>query len=432
MNREIHRLVRSAASAAVRRSVWKFPLLGLLAILASLILAYVARADYSVDRWTGALTNTEPESVSFRVRTYNVISTPGTSVNTAPAFTVSNPPIGFGYSGAGTLRVGIQPKNSSNAAVGSVIDQGTISVTMNGSGYPSHLTWLEVNPLPTGATKYDRLMKRESPYFESGWRTYSSNQAATVVSTPPTNERGTMIREWTEQLDPHSTKQLVIEQDGPFYLTTEKLTLFATPDGGGGIAYEPEEEHTSTDVTVVDPATTHTPSDSIVDEGPEYSSGPIAAPATRPHATADTLDKLDKNQEARATDSQGLLAQIKSGIDSVVNGVAALGGGGPVQAADEAALEAELETNKDSVADTFNKMDAVVDAAASLVSSISLALPSGDPVFYYQFTFKTRTFTLESNDTMDTAMSIVRGLLSALLSFGGVMAAVRILRGAFA
>jgi hypothetical protein len=401
--------------------------------------------DYVVDRYSGSLVNSSPVSVTKRVSTYAAVSSGGDEYLQADplaynryVFTLNTAgmrlamKIGSSYSwvSAPIVITRVPPSNymTGNTPAVALPEEYVVS----GS---NALRWMYKDTTYSGFPDVidSTYWNTTGNHLNNGVTT--STPATSTQVTEETFTRGSLLFQREFELLPNSSMALNLEHDGPFFVVIEELKQFVTPDGGGGFAWEEQEEHTSTEHTEVSEETEHEPEITVGGNVPDYDSGPEPEAETR-HETVDTLQKADDNSESRHTETKGWLAKISAGVDAAVNAISGLSGGGKeweenADAPDDVA-EAEAESLKDQVSGAVNAMDDVYQKTLDIVDSISMALPSGEPEFRIEFTWKGEDVVIESTPAQDSFMAIVRAMLAALITFGALMALIGIFRNALA
>jgi hypothetical protein len=316
-----------------------------------------------------------------------------------------------------------------NALVGPELPQGI--VTYLNSGYPLYsgygFEWPVID-LPPTATKYRRLYKRESPYFQTSY-SQEGTYTADLVTLDEVISRGALLHQWEFEMSPHSSTTLSLEHDGPFFVVVEDYKVFMTPDGGTAYGYEEIDELTSTENTVESPETeAPDPVNEVNAPEVEYTTGPEAPPADR-EAVVEDLQTLNDNQEARHTDEAGILRQIRKGIEDVVGSIAGLAGGLQGDPGEETTSEHEHEEGFQDKVDQvredwdefWEEVDGLYDDVGDFVGSVNPTIPAGTPGLFIEMEIPWSTttpkgkITLQSTPAMDTWVAIARGICMVAL-----------------
>jgi len=385
-----------------------------------------AFADYSVDRYTGTVTNSKSEPQRKRVSIFAAVVTEGVAYQQwIPTVTRSDHSTNTHYTQYRIYVDGILVHTSA----------GLINPAGTGASWSGVAPY--VGPTQTKSGVFtsrsieQRIWSTSLGNAWGGWNTLGSGEIgnATTEYTEGTMERGGLVNQWEFEMPPNSSTTLNLEHSGPFYVVIEDYKQYLTPDGGEAYAWEELDEYTSTEVTEVSEETeAPEPNNQIDAPGVEYSSGDPITPATRKE-TVETLQDLDDNDEARHSDTAGVLGQIKTGVDKTVEVLSGMAGGGDLPATDH---EAAADSLKEELSEFANNVDALADEVATMAGAISLGRPSGTPTFYYELDLPRAAspIIVSSNPTMDSWMVIVRGFLGASLSFGALVASIRIARSA--
>jgi len=409
--------------------VWQ--ILRISAILA--VFAGVASADYTQNRWVGQLTNTRPEAQRKRVSMFAAVVDVGATTyvwRTAGA-TVNSPTIS-------TARRVYLNRHTGNGGSGTIFSSTRLADTVANTSTAYVIPSLDRETAHSTSVWYTTNVNDSTLAQQFGG---AAQQNSTLVSVPgtTTTTRGALLHQYEFEMAPHSSMALNLEHTGPFFVVVEDYKEFLTPDGGTTYGYEEVDEHTSTLATIVDPATTAPAPENIVDAPDvEYTAGETAAPAARVAAVTE-LEHLDTNDEARHTDTMGILEQIREGIADSVSTISGLAGGtpgakGPQEDAEDSLITDREESTSAAIGGVVDQVEGVVDNLIAIKNNIQTSAASQAPEFYLSMPIPWapgKNLTLQSNETMDAWMSLARQIIMSYAFFIAVCETIVILRKSF-
>lgn len=390
--------------------------------------------------------NPEPDQGTFRISTFAAVETGGDSYFLAPSWSTPYSPYAFGgglgYSGPGTLRIGIQPKNAGGSLIGPVIAVSIVNITLNGSGYLTSTLTYPAIAMPAGATKFARYFAREQPYYQAGWYLLTDNIPGVETNTPGERGRGALLDSWEFVLAGYASMQFDLEYAFDFTVVVEKLVQAPTPDGGYAYAWEPvEPDIPSTSVVDAPPA-----APVVTPAGPDYEPDALPDDAERPASVTDTAT-LNDAQEARSTDEKNVLKQIRDAAAEGVNATAAgaksirdalAGDDGGTLPTDitsgEEAVDGALETEGTRVGELTDAIGDLQDTLLSVADKYSVAISgSAYPELGIQLPPALGGHFVEFDlETYAWVWSIFRFALLCSIGWYAINDAIDIIRGAFA
>lgn len=282
--------------------------------------AGIASADYTTYSHTETITNSTAELIRKRLRVYERVTSPAST-----EYYIAGKSYSRSVNGGTTtydLRLGKlksgtytwQTASDRRTQSASSVVTGTVpeAIIENGGVY----IWF---------FKYDWQSWGGSPQALWSNLAYHINNTTgdsnTVLSRSIGGEstRGELRQEWPIDVEPHAAKTVFLERDFPFYLVVDNATAYLDEYGDYHEEWDEEDEHTSTTITQATPPNDQT---RVTPEGPGYSSGPDPESATRPTDVSGN-EGMNDAAEARHTELQAWLKDIKEGTDAGVNQSAA-------------------------------------------------------------------------------------------------------------
>jgi len=318
-----------------------------------------AFADYTKHAQSQSIINPSADLVKKRVSVYHAVTTTGssTTVHRTTGGTYNSPAIS-------TVRRVYLRRHEGNGGSGTIFQETRMADTVANTSTPYDVPQYDRATAHSWTIWYTNNVNDSTVNQQFS----SSGQNSSLVTVPgvTTTTRGSLEKQWVIEVAPKGIAVVNVERDFPFFLVIENATAYLDGEGVYHEEWEEEDEFTSTSSTVVAGGVTTAPHETRTEAQPtDFSSGPDPTPVTRP-SDVSTNTGMNTAAEARHTESQGLLKDIKEGTDAGV-GVAA-------NAATQAAKDAATTQGKlDALA--AGDGDGVGDGPAADVSGTE-----GDPL----------------------------------------------------